>query len=267
MVRMFGAAEVEGALSYDRLVPALRAAFAAAQVEAPVRHAHVVGTAEEPGHLLVMPAWRRGDAMGVKVVNVFPANAAHGLGAVHGIYALFDGRTGVPRAFLDAEALTNRRTAAASALASQFLSRPESATLAVMGTGRLAFHLAQGHCAVRPIRRVLVWGRTPGKAAAMAGELAARGLPAEAVEDRAAAVAAADIVSCATTSVEPLVLGQEVGRAPTWTWWAPSPPPCARAMMIWWSVPRSMWTPMAAPSPRPATCCRRWRLAAGPGTS
>lgn len=210
MVRVFEADEVNAALSYDRLIPALRAAFAASRVEAPVRQAYEVGLGGQPAHLLTMPAWRRGEALGVKLVNIFPANAAKGLGAVHGIYVLFDGETGRPRALLDSEALTNRRTAATSALASSFLSRPESGTLTVVGTGHLARHLAAGHCAVRPIHRLLVWGRSAERAGALAEELRGIGLPAEPAADLSAAVAAADIITCATTSVEPLVLGRDV---------------------------------------------------------
>ena len=210
MIRFYDGAQIEAALGYERLIPALREAFAAAAVEAPLRHAHEIGVPGQPAHLLAMPAWRRGAALGVKLVNVFPGNGGRDLGAVHGLYVLFDGATGVPRAILDSEALTNRRTAAASALASTFLSRMDSRTLTVIGSGRLAFHLAQGHCAVRPIERVLVWGRSPEKAGAMAASLAAEGLPAMPVADLSAAVAAADIVTCATTSTAPLVLGRDV---------------------------------------------------------
>ncbi|MFG1190496.1 bifunctional Delta(1)-pyrroline-2-carboxylate/Delta(1)-piperideine-2-carboxylate reductase [Xanthobacter flavus] len=210
MVAFYDAGEVEAALTYERLVPALQAAFAAAQVESPVRGVHHVGNDETPGRLLTMPAWRPGQVFGVKLVNVFPTNGARGLGAVHGVYALFDGSTGIPTAIIEADALTNRRTAATSALASTFLSRMDSETLTLVGTGNLAFQLAQGHCAVRPIRRVLVWGRSSERAAAMAANLAALGLPAEPVSDLSAAVAAADIVTSATTSNDPLVLGQDV---------------------------------------------------------
>lgn len=210
MVRIYEADEVEAALPYDRLIPALGAAFAEAKVEAPRRHAHEVGTPDVPGHFLAMPAWRRGALLGVKLVNVFPGNAARGLGSVHGVYALFDGQTGVPMALLEADALTNRRTAATSALASTFLSRADSATLAVVGTGNLAFHLALAHCAVRPITRVLVWGRSQERAERLAGRLADMGLPAEAIEDLVDAVQAGDIVTAATTSVEPLILGRDV---------------------------------------------------------
>ena len=201
---------VHAALDHPCLIAALRAAFAADDVEAPTRTAHEVGTPAAPGRLLLMPAWRRGEAVGVKLVNVFPGNAGRGQGAVSAVYVLFDGVTGAPRALIDGEALTNRRTAAASALASTYLSRPDSGVLALVGTGQLSPALAQAHAAVRPIRRLLVWGRSAAKAEALAAQLRAEGLAAEPAPDLAAAVAAADIVSCATTSTEPLVLGRHV---------------------------------------------------------
>lgn len=210
MIEVYGAERVHAALPYDRLVAALARAFAAGREESPIRQAYEVGTPGAVAHLLTMPAWRRGEAIGVKLVNVFPGNAARGLGAVSALYALFDGATGLPRAVLDGEALTNRRTAAASALASTHLSRPDSRVLTVVGTGHLAPHLAAAHAAVRPIERVLVWGRSPERAAKTAAGLAAQGLRAEPAADLSAAVAEADIVTAATTSTVPLVLGRDV---------------------------------------------------------
>ncbi|XYD12509.1 ornithine cyclodeaminase family protein (plasmid) [Methylobacterium sp. NMS12] len=210
MIPFFDHDAVHAALDHPRLIEAMRDAFAAADIEAPVRTAHEVGAAEAPGRLLAMPAWRRGDVVGVKLVNVFPRNAERGLGAVHAVYVLFDGKTGAPRAMIDGEALTNRRTAAASALASTYLSRPDSAVLALVGTGHLSPALAHAHVAIRPIRRVLVWGRSAAKAEALAARLREEGLPAEPAADLSAAVSAADIVSCATTSTQPLVLGRHV---------------------------------------------------------
>ncbi len=210
MIRFFDRDAVHAGLDYPVLIAALREAFAAAEVEAPVRMAYDVGTPEAPGRLLTMPAWRRGDALGVKLVNVFPRNAVHDLGAVQATYVLFNGATGVPRALIDGEALTNRRTAATSALASTYLSRSDSRVLTLVGTGHLAPALAMGHAAVRPIRRALVWGRSIDRATALTSRLRDAGLAAEPVPDLADAVAQADIVSCATVSTEPLVFGRHV---------------------------------------------------------
>lgn len=211
MPRMFGAEEVEAALTYPRLVEALRAAFQEEGETMPVRQSYPVGTEAAPGHLLLMPAWKRGAAIGTKLVTVFPGNAARGLGSVASLYVLMDGETGQPRAIIEGDALTNRRTAAASALASSYLSRPDSRTLALVGSGHVATHLMEAHCAIRPIDRILVFGRNRERAAALVEKARTHlKVQAELASDLAAMVGAADIVACGTTSVEPLVRGAMV---------------------------------------------------------
>ncbi|MBA4790905.1 MAG: ornithine cyclodeaminase family protein [Rhizobiales bacterium] len=213
MTTLYSAADVEAALAYPRLVEALRDAFRAEGEPMPVRQSYDVGTPDAPGHLLSMPAWRRGEAIGTKLVTIFPANAALGLGSVSSLYVLFDGRTGAAQAILPGDELTNRRTGATSALASTYLSRPDSRTLLVVGNGHVAFHAAEAHCAVRPITQVLVYGRSAEKAAAFAEKLAVRLGPdraVRAVADLATATAQADIIACGTTSKAPLILGAHV---------------------------------------------------------
>jgi ornithine cyclodeaminase/alanine dehydrogenase-like protein (mu-crystallin family) len=210
VLRHFTAAEIEPGLAYPRLIEALDDAFRRGGERMPVRQSYDVGTDETPGRLLTMPAWDRGRTLGVKLVSVFPRNGERGLGAVSSLYVLLDARTGQPRALIDGEALTNRRTAAASALASRYLSRPDSRTLLVIGTGHVAAHLPAAHRAVRPIEKVLVWGRNQQRAIALAGSLAGQGFQAAPIVDLPAALAAADIVSCATTAREPLVMGHDL---------------------------------------------------------
>lgn len=206
-IRHIPAEEVHAALGYPELVEALRAAFAAG-AEAPVRSSYPV--TPEGDRLLLMPAWRAGLDLGVKLVTVFPRNRERGLASVSALYVLLDGATGHPRALLDGEALTLRRTAAASALASSFLSRPESACLLVVGTGALAPYMAAAHCAIRPIKEVIVWGRSAARAAALSQTLTEQGLDARPVADLATGLAVADIVTCATTAREAVVSGAQV---------------------------------------------------------
>jgi len=206
-IRQITAEEVHAALGYPELVEALRVAFATG-AEAPVRSSYPVTA--EGDRLLLMAAWRPGHDVGVKLVTVFPRNRERGLASVCALYVLLDGATGHPRALLDGEALTLRRTAAASALASGYLSRPDSECLLVVGTGALAPYMAAAHCAVRPIRKVLVWGRSAERAKALADTLVREGLPAQPVKELAAGLAAADIVTCATTAREPVLLGVHV---------------------------------------------------------
>jgi alanine dehydrogenase len=158
--------------------------------------------------LLVMPAWRSGGCIGVKLVTVFPGNSALGHPSVHGTYSLFDGATGIPLASLDGTELTRRRTAAASALAARYLARTDSSRLLMVGTGALATHVIESHARVRPIRSVRIWGRRVDRAAALARELSGHGYDVEATEDLEAGVHWADIVSCATLAATPLIEGR-----------------------------------------------------------
>jgi ornithine cyclodeaminase len=108
---------------------------------------------------------------------------------------------------LDGEPLTLRRTAATSALASTYLSRADSKTLLLVGTGRLAPHMAAAHGTVRDFERVLVWGRSEDKARALVERLSGEGISAQAVRDLARAAAEADVITCATTAREPVLHG------------------------------------------------------------
>jgi alanine dehydrogenase len=203
MLRFYSAEAVHAALAFAPLADALARAFAQG-AEVPLRHGHALGGDDR---LLLMPAWSA-DALGTKLVTVMPDNAARGARTVHALYVLCDRATGEPRAVLDGEALTLRRTAAASALAARYLARSDAHTLLLVGTGSLAPYMAQAHCALRPaLRRVLVWGRHPARAQATADALGALGLPAEPASALAAAAAQADIVCCATTAREPIVRG------------------------------------------------------------
>lgn len=206
-MQMIPADEVERRLDYPRLIEALRAMFRDG-CEVPVRHHHTIGVNDGPAAtLLLMPAWQTGGHIGVKVATVFPGNGAKGLPGVMASYLLLDGTTGAPVALLDGAALTARRTACASALAADYLARPDAAHLLMVGTGALAPHLIRAHAAVRPITRVTVWGRSPDKARALAEAVGRDGLSAAAADFLEDAVGRADIISCATMAVDPLVEG------------------------------------------------------------
>ncbi len=152
---------------------------------------------------LAMAAWQRAAGFGVKLATVFPGNAALGKPNIASVYVLFDGGDGSARAVIDATPLTVRKTAADSALAADYLARRDAATLLIAGAGAQARWMVQAFRAVRPsLQRVLIWNRTPERAAALAQELGG-----ELVTDLPAAVAASDIVSCVTASTTPVVHG------------------------------------------------------------
>lgn len=205
-MRIVSAEELDAVLSFPALVDALRAGFHA-NATAPLRHHHHL-TAPDGGdhHLLLMPAWSQ-THVGVKTVMVCPENPARGLPGIQASYLLMDAETGSALALLDGARLTLWRTAAASALASSHLARENSEQLLMVGAGALAPYLVRAHASVRPIRQVAVWNRTPEKAEALAETLLGEGLAAAATTDLEAACRKADIVSCATGSTAPLIMG------------------------------------------------------------
>lgn len=205
-MRVVTAEEVAGALPWEALIERLASTFRRG-VEAPPRHHHAMRRPDGEATLLLMPAWERDGYVGVKMVNVYPQNAEHGLPAIAGVYLLSEGAHGRPLACIDGSELTRRRTAAASALAARELAREDASTLLVVGTGRLAPMVIEAHAAVRPIRRVRIWGRHREKAERLAADYADR-FDTAAVDDLAAATREADIVSCVTLSTEPLIRGE-----------------------------------------------------------
>ena len=204
-VAIFDADDVARSAPYGELV----AAFAAAHRDPPAICERIVygpeGAAEK---FMALPAWQPGEAIGIKIVTVFPGNPADpatGLPSVQAVVLLFDGTTGEVLALIDGTELTYRKTASDSALGSKLLSRDDARTLLMVGAGGLAPHLIAAHRAVRPsIARVSIWNRSrPGAEA-----LVDAGIADELVDDLAEAVADADVVSTATMTREPLIRGE-----------------------------------------------------------
>lgn len=207
-MQFFNAEEIRDNLSWNDTIEALRQMFAEGCV-APVRHHHpIVLPGQQEATMLLMPAWIPGKYAGLKLVNVFPDNNKKGLPTIMGSYLLMDGATGAPIVSMDAGELTARRTAAASALASDYLSRRDSTKLLIVGSGRLAGYLGLAHGTVRPLQEIRVWGRNPAKAQVIVEQYKDTGYTVSLVSDLEEASAWADIISCATMSTEPLILGK-----------------------------------------------------------
>ena len=206
-MRLINADEVNSALDDRALVEELREMFRGG-CDVPLRHHHnILNPGAADATLLLMPAWQSGEQIGIKLVTVFPDNGRVGLASILGQYLLLDGKTGRPQALIDGVQLTLRRTACASALAADFLARPDASNLVMVGAGALAPHLIRAHAAVRPIRTVMIWNHNSEKAQALAAELKIDGVEISASTELEAAVGAADIVSCATLSPDPLIMG------------------------------------------------------------
>jgi ornithine cyclodeaminase/alanine dehydrogenase-like protein (mu-crystallin family) len=210
-MKLIDAAAIDKVLSFERLIPALAAAFRGGII-APVRHHHHIARPDADATLLLMPAWTETGTtpayVGTKIVTVFPGNSARSLPSIAGLYVLMHGETGTPLAAMDGARLTLWRTAAASALASQAMARPGASRMLMVGAGALARFLIAAHSSVRPISDIDIWNRSPAAAEALADDLRQRGIKSRAVTDLETAAKAADLISCATLSTAPLILGR-----------------------------------------------------------
>lgn len=215
-MRFIDGLQVSAALSYPALVDILDDAFRIGAIS-PLRHHHRISLERRPeAMMLLMPAWQAshegaltaGPYIGIKLITMFPDNTTRlSKPGIQGIYLLLSSESGEPLAVMDAPSLTVWRTAAASALASRYLSRPDASHMVLAGAGALAEFLIQAHASVRPITHVEIWNRTPANAAKVAAKFAASGLDVTVTSDLEAAVRRADIVSTATISSTPIVRG------------------------------------------------------------
>ncbi len=201
---------IDSNIDYSSLIDALREGFSNKNIIVPLRHHHDFPnpTVNHDSTLLLMPAWNPGKTAGVKIVSVSPDNAQFKLPSIQGSYLYLDATTGVLKAILDGKSMTAKRTAAASALASSYLSKIDSSSLLMIGTGTLSIPLIRAHMAVRPIEQVYIWGRNKEKALHVKGQLKDLSIQVETVDRIEDAIRSVDIVSCATLSKEPLVFGR-----------------------------------------------------------
>jgi thiomorpholine-carboxylate dehydrogenase len=189
-------------LSYQRLIPAMRQAlidFSLQKVVQPLRMRLPVP--QQPALFLVMPAIY-GGVMGVKLVSVFPDNASRGLDTHFAVIQLFRTDTGEPLATMEARLITEMRTAAVSAVATDLLARADVRVLAILGSGVQArAHVAALRC-VRNFEEIRIWSRNRENARKLAEQVGAKVMTAE------EAVRGADVVVAATASSEPVLLGR-----------------------------------------------------------
>jgi len=194
---------IEVNTSFLELVKELNIAFSTNTTIVPDRHHHNFPNplVKQESTLLIMPAWRPSEDAGVKVVTVNPKNGIFDLPSIQGSYLYLDAVKGLLKAIIEAKSLTAKRTAATSALA-------DASSLLMIGTGALSVNLIQAHAAVRPIKQVYVWGRDLSKAKLISEKLNGQKIEVKAIPTIASVISKVDIVSCATLSETPLVLGK-----------------------------------------------------------
>jgi len=200
---------VAGLLSMEAAISLMEQTFrslAAGECLQPLRS--LMWLPDGNGILGMMPGYARSpDILGIKVITIFHANGALGLPSHQGVVMLFDAKTGTPLLMLDASAITAIRTAAASALATRLLARPDATHLAILGTGEQAERHIEAITLVRQLDRITIWGRNSTHAQTLARKFEKACLVsiANTVQE---AVNDADIICTVTASREPILLGE-----------------------------------------------------------
>ncbi len=200
-MRILSGRDVAGLVDVKALMGPLAEAMrrvSRGEAELPLRSMVKLPGADRMG---IMGGWLGNPAgHGIKVLSLFPGNPAHGRSSHAGLMILCDAETGLARLVMDAAELTAIRTAAATAVATDVLARPDAVRVALIGCGEQAAIHIEAMRAVRPIEHLTVWGRDPAKAAAFAERHAIA--QAASIHE---ALDGADIVVTATPAREPLI--------------------------------------------------------------
>ncbi len=170
----------------------------------------VIPLPEQRGAFASMPAvLQTPDAIGIKVITVYPANHGTAFDSHQGAVLLFEPEHGSLVAVMDASSITAIRTAAVSAVATRALARPDSATLALIGSGVQAATHLEAMLSVRPITQVRVHSRNTQHAQAFATRESKRlSLTIQVAPTARDAVHGADIICAVSSARTPVVLGE-----------------------------------------------------------
>ena len=191
--------KVRQLLHLKQLIPAMRqvmAEFSEGKWKQPLRGV----LAQQGGFFGVMPA--SGESMGIKMVTYYPGNAGTNLPTHMAVIALFDPKTGEPLALMDGRYITEMRTAAVSAVATDVLAAPDAKVLTLLGAGVQGRAHLEALRHVRQFAEIRVWNRTQERAERFAEEHGVKAMPLE------AAVRDADVVVTATSAHEPILKGE-----------------------------------------------------------
>lgn len=190
-------------LDYPNCIAAVREAMAALSAGTTHQLLRTMIHMGEGRTFAQMPGALGDDQMfGAKLISVFADPARPGRRRHRGLVVMFEPTEGRPVAVVDAEEVTHIRTAAATAMATDALARADAETLFIVGTGGQAHTHLKALPHVRDFRRILIWGRDPAKAQALAAEFGA-----EAVTDVREAAGQSDVICTVTGAAEPVLLG------------------------------------------------------------
>lgn len=208
-MKIYTADDVSQKLSYPEFIDDLQKTFEG-KYTMPPRQVMPLAPGESHDAFAMLPAWNE-EVIALKAFTYFPENQPP-YSSLYSNIMVFDRKHGEPRALVEGVTVTCFRTAGVSALASKYLSKEDSETLLILGTGKLVPYIIRAHASVRPLKKVLIWGRNEDKALHLAQALNTEldGVDVSSVESIEVACEVADIIVCATGSHDILLRGKWV---------------------------------------------------------
>lgn len=206
-LRILSSKQIREAIEMKDIIGAMELAFvelSTGNPEMPIR-AHI--SIEKPeGTALFMPSYMKPTEMiGIKTVTLFEDNKKNNMPYIQGMVNLFDGKSGAPRAVLDGMTITSLRTGAASGLATSLLSRKDSTNCTIFGGGVQGRTQLEAVCAVRDIKKAVIFDALPAAANIFAEEMAGQlGIEVVVAKTAKDAVKDADIICCASIAETPV---------------------------------------------------------------
>lgn len=219
MLRIINGEAVRSLYSIEDAVPAMERAMIAFSDGTAYQHPRITveppGAEGERGMVLLMPAAQSG-SLGLKLLSMFPRAAEKGLASVQGLIILVDAVHGEPLAVIDGVSVTEIRTAAVTALATDRLARPDAAALGLIGAGVQARGHLRALSGLRPWKSIKVFSRTRERAEEFArwaaDDGADGGVAVEVVGSPTEALREADVVCTVTSATDPVLADSDVAR-------------------------------------------------------
>ncbi|MFW2367074.1 MAG: ornithine cyclodeaminase family protein [Desulforhopalus sp.] len=206
-LRILSGKQIRDAVTMIEIIDAMQAAYielSAGRAKMPIRAQ--ISIEQPEGTALFMPSYMKPTEMiGIKTVTLFEDNRENNIPYIQGMVSLFDGNNGTPRAVLDGMTITALRTGAASGLATRLLARENSTNCAIFGAGVQGRTQLEAVCAVRNIKKAIIYDPFPAASARFAEDMGKKlnidVLVATSPEET---VREADIICCATLSEVPV---------------------------------------------------------------
>lgn len=208
-IKVISGRTVRSLISMADLVEPMHEALVAFSAGTAYQHPRITAEPSDGNYVLLMPAGS-GDVVGLKMLTMFPRSTQRNLPSVQGLVVLVDGVYGRPLAVLDGTVVTELRTAAVSAVATDALSRKDSSTLAILGAGVQGGAHLHALGTIRAWQSIRVHSRTEERGRHLVAQAEAVGLPARWASSAEDAVEGADVVCTATSACSPVLAGAAV---------------------------------------------------------